>query len=197
MVLVAATLFSQQILAQQKILVFGDSLSASYGMQKELGWVKLLEGKLKHENYNAIVINASVSGETTIGGANRIDQAINQHQPNIIIVELGGNDGLRGLSLNQIEINLTKILTTSSNAKAKILIIGMKIPPNYGIQYTKNFNILFSTLASKYNAQLVPFLLEGIAGNRDLMQDDGLHPKAEAQPKVLENIWRALQQLLD
>ncbi|MGQ0443288.1 MAG: arylesterase [Methylophilaceae bacterium] len=190
------TLVAAPAYATQKILVFGDSLSAAYGLEQKQGWVSLLQIKLKTLNYNASVVNASISGETTSGGANRIKVAIKQHRPDIVLIQLGANDGLRGLSLNEIQHNLNQILAAVKEKKTKIVLIGMKIPPNYGIQYTRQFSATFEQLAKQYHANLVPFLLEGVGGDPDLMQADGLHPKAEAQAKLLENVWSQLQPLL-
>ena len=176
------------------ILVFGDSLSASYGITQEQGWVNLLAKRLAIQNYNYKVVNLSISGETTSGGVSRFKQALNAHKPNIVILELGANDGLRGLSATDTFKNLNAMIALAK--PAKILLLGMKIPPNYGLKYSAEFSDNYLKLAKKHNVKLVPFMLEGIAGKRDLVQQDGLHPTAAAQPKILENSWVALKKML-
>ncbi len=182
--------------AAQTIVVFGDSLSAAYGIQPNTGWVALLENKLKQQNSAYKVVNASISGETTSGGLTRFDQMLKTHQPNIVVIELGANDGLRGLSLSDMQNNLNSMISQAKAKNATVMLLGMKIPPNYGIQYTQKFSAIYETLAQKYKLNLVPFFLDGVAGNRNLVQDDGLHPTAAAQPKLLENIWPKLESLL-
>lgn len=182
--------------AAQNIVIFGDSLSAAYGIQSNKGWVALLESKLKQQNSEYKVINASISGETTRGGLTRFDQMLKTHQPEIVVIELGANDGLRGLSLNEMQSNLNNMIAKAKAKNAIVMLLGIKIPPNYGIQYTQKFSAIYATLAQKYNLNLVPFFLDGVAGNRKLIQDDGLHPNAVAQAKLLENIWPKLEELL-
>lgn len=182
--------------AEQTIVVFGDSLSAAYGIQPNTGWVALLENKLKSQNSAYKVVNASISGETTSGGLTRFDQMLKMHQPNIVVIELGANDGLRGLSLSEMQSNLNSMITKAKAKNATVMLLGMKIPPNYGIQYTQKFSAIYDDLAQKYQLSLVPFFLDGVAGNRSLVQDDGLHPTAAAQPKLLENVWPKLESLL-
>ncbi len=182
--------------AAQTIVVFGDSLSAAYGIQPNTGWVALLENKLKHQNSAYKVVNASISGETTSGGLTRFDQMLKVHQPKIVVIELGANDGLRGLSLDDMQSNLNNMIAQAKAKNATVMLLGMKIPPNYGIQYTQKFSGIYETLAKQYKLNLVPFFLDGVAGNRSLVQDDGLHPTAAAQPKLLENIWPKLEGLL-
>lgn len=182
--------------AAQTIVVFGDSLSAAYGIQPNTGWVALLENKLKTQNSPYKVVNASISGETTSGGLTRFDQMLKTHQPNIVVIELGANDGLRGLSLSEMQSNLNSMITKAKAKNATVMLLGMKIPPNYGIQYTQKFSAIYDDLAQKYQLSLVPFFLDGVAGNRSLVQDDGLHPTAAAQPKLLENVWPKLESLL-
>jgi len=182
--------------AAQNIVIFGDSLSAAYGIQSNKGWVALLESKLKQQNSEYKVINASISGETTSGGLTRFDQMLKTHQPEIVVIELGANDGLRGLSLNEMQSNLNSMITKSKAKNATLMLLGIKIPPNYGIQYAQKFSAIYATLAQKYDLNLVPFFLDGVAGNRKLIQDDGLHPNAVAQAKLLENIWPKLEELL-
>jgi acyl-CoA thioesterase-1 len=182
--------------AAQNIVIFGDSLSAAYGIQPNKGWVALLESKLKQQKSEYKVINASISGETTSGGLTRFDQMLKTHQPEIVVIELGANDGLRGLSLNEMQSNLNSMIAKAKAKNATVMLLGIKIPPNYGIQYTQKFSAIYATLAQKYNLNLVPFFLDGVAGNRKLIQDDGLHPNAVAQAKLLENIWPKLEELL-
>lgn len=181
-------------LANTTLLVFGDSLSAAYGIPVQQGWVSLLAQKLEQRSIQ--VVNASISGETTSGGLTRIETTLAQHKPGILVLELGANDGLRGLPVKQMEQNLAAIIRASQQAGAKVLLLGMKIPPNYGPQYTRDFSNTYTALARQFKTGLVPFFLEGVAGNPALIQQDGLHPTAEAQPKLLENIWSALSKLL-
>lgn len=178
------------------ILVYGDSLSAAYGISQKDGWGTLLQERLKQRRLDYTVVNASISGETSSGGASRIAGALAQHQPAIVIVELGGNDGLRGLPLKQMRENLAYILRVAQRAGARVLLAGMKLPPNYGPQYTRDFEAVFVTLAREYRTALVPFVLEGVAGNRELFLDDNLHPTAQAQAIILETVWNALRPML-
>ncbi len=182
--------------AAQTIVVFGDSLSAAYGIQPNTGWVALLENKLKQQNSAYKVVNASISGETTSGGLSRFNQMLKTHQPNIVVIELGANDGLRGLSLSDMQSNLNSMIKLAKAKNATVVLLGMRIPPNYGIQYTQKFNAIYATLANQYKLNLVPFFLDGVAGNRTLVQEDGLHPTAAAQARLLENIWPKLEGLL-
>ena len=188
------------IASTQTILVFGDSLSAGYGVPQGQGWVvlleqKLVQNKLNHTSYK--VINASISGETTSGGLARFNSALATHKPNIVILELGANDGLRGLPITEMQANLNQMIVQAKTAKAKVLLLGMKIPPNYGLKYTKNFNDAYTNLAKQHNIALVPFLLDGVAGKPDLIQPDGLHPIAAAQPQLLDNVWKVLAKMLN
>ena len=194
--LIVATLVASTSYAQQKILVVGDSLSAGYGLDIGTAWVNLLQQKLKQENYSAVVINASISGETTSGGANKIRLNLNTHQPDIVIIELGGNDGLQGLSIQSMQKNLASIIEAARQHKSKIVLIGMKIPPNYGLQYTQQFSHLYQDLATQYQTAYVPFLLAGIGGNPLLMQADGIHANAKAQAMILDHVWPKLKPLL-
>lgn len=176
------------------LLVMGDSLSAAYGIEQEQGWVTLLAERLKDD---VQVVNASISGETTSGGAQRFASIIGQRQPDIVLLELGGNDGLRGLPPTQMRANLASMIEQSQQAGADVLLLGIDIPPNYGQAYRNAFTGVFHSLADEYNIALVPFLLEGVALNDELMQSDGIHPTAEAQPIILENVWPELEPLLD
>ena len=183
----------------QTILVFGDSLSVSYGVPQGQGWVALLETKLAQKQSSKItykVVNASISGETTSGGLARFSAALATHKPNIVILELGANDGLRGLPIADMQSNLSQMITQAKTAKAKVLLIGMKIPPNYGLKYNKTFTQMHVNISKQYQVALVPFLLEGVAGKPTLIQDDGLHPIAAAQPQLLGNVWEILKNML-
>ena len=174
------------------VLVLGDSLSAAYGIPRERGWVTLLQQKLT--NFN--VVNAGISGDTTDGGVARLPALLQKHQPAIVIIELGGNDGLRGFQIQRIRDNLSQLTQLSQRAGAKVLLVGMKIPPNYGLRYTSDFYASYVDIAKKFSVPLVPFLLEGVAAHPDLIQDDGIHPRAEAQAKLLDNVLPHLQPLL-
>jgi acyl-CoA thioesterase-1 len=179
-----------------KIMIYGDSLSAAYGIPQQQGWVSLLQKKLASEHYQYEVINASISGETTSGGVSRINNALKQVKPSIVIIELGANDGLRGLPIQEMTTNLETIIQQSKESGAKLLLVGMRIPPNYGPQYTKLFSQSYVKLSQAHQIPLVPFMLENIAAKANLIQDDGLHPNAVAQPMVLDNIWPHLKKLL-
>jgi acyl-CoA thioesterase I len=183
-------------IAKPVILVYGDSLSAAYGLSQKEGWVALLSQRLQQNKLPHKVVNASISGETTFGGASRIDNALKQHKPSIIIVELGGNDGLRGLPLNDTQSSLEKILRSSIRANIKVLLVGMRLPPNYGRDYTEKFHAMYATLAKQYKVELVPFMLEGVADSRENFQADNIHPTAKVQPQILNNIWQPLQAML-
>lgn len=195
--LIVMGLVATNAMATQTIVVFGDSLSAAYGIQQEEGWVALLQNKLKQQKSDYKVINASISGETTSGGLNRFKNMLDTHKPHLVIIELGANDGLRGLSIREMHSNLNQMINQAKSAKASVLLLGMKIPPNYGIQYTQQFSNTYSQLAQTHHLPLVPFFLDGVAGNPDLILDDGLHPKAAAQIKLLENVWPQLSKLLN
>jgi acyl-CoA thioesterase-1 len=179
------------------ILVFGDSISAGYGLPRvEQGWVALLQAKLMKEGYGYEVVNASVSGETTAGGLARLPRALSLHHPSIVILELGGNDGLRALPIAPMSANLERMADLSIAAGAKVVLVGMRIPPNYGPQYTEQFTRVYAQIAHGEHMALVPFLLDGVALTPGLMQDDGIHPDAAGQPRLLENVWPALAPLL-
>jgi len=174
------------------ILVYGDSLSAAYSMRTEQGWASLLQQRLKAQGFPHRVVNASVSGETTSGGVSRLPITLRQHQPDIILLELGANDGLRGLPLAQMRKNLEAMIKAGQQAGAKVIMLGIMIPPNYGSRYTQEFSQSFNELARDHNLPLVQFLLEGVAGKPELTLDDGLHPSANAQPRILNNVWQIL-----
>ena len=176
------------------LLVMGDSLSAAYGIEREEGWVYLLSERLEGE---AHVINASISGETTSGGAQRFIDILGQRQPDIVLLELGGNDGLRGLPPSQMQANLATMIEQSQDAGAQVLLLGIDIPPNYGQAYRDAFTGVYLSLAEEYDVALVPFLLEDVALDNTLMQNDGIHPTADAQSIILDNVWPALEPLLE
>ena len=196
---VLATLAVLQIAhaaAAPTILVMGDSISAAYGIRVEEGWVALLQKKLTSQGYGYRVVNASVSGETTSGGAARLSRALELHRPSIVVLELGGNDGLRGLPLAQVRGNLDAMIRQSRAAGARVVLVGMRIPPNYGPSYTQKFYSQYGELAQEYRLPLVPFFLETIVANPTYMQADGIHPTASAQPRLLDAIWPSLNPLL-
>ncbi|HSI43549.1 MAG TPA: arylesterase [Methylotenera sp.] len=189
--------WSPQVLAAQPvILIFGDSLSAGYGLSQQQGWVTLLEKKIDSEGYQYTVTNASISGETTSGGLSRFASTLAKTKPNIVVLELGANDGLRGLPIKNMTENLKSMIQQSKKSGAKVLLLGMKIPPNYGPQYTQSFGDTYTQLSKQEQIPLVPFMLENVAGIRQLVQDDGLHPNRQGQPIILENVWPLLKPLL-
>lgn len=178
------------------ILVLGDSLSAEYGIARGAGWVKLLEDRLRAERFDYSVVNASISGETTVGGKTRLPDLLSRHRPAVVVVELGANDALRGLPLQSTEANLRQIVTSAKAAKASVLLIGMRIPPNYGPDYTERFFALYPKLAREYQLPLVPFLLDKVVTRPEWFQDDRIHPSAQAQPTLLDTVWPQLEPLL-
>ncbi len=179
------------------ILVMGDSLSAAYGVRTETAWVNLLRQRLHEGDHDQWqVVNASISGETTDGGVRRLPDLLEKHQPDIVIIELGGNDGLRGFQPPVIRSNLTTMIEASQQAGARVLLVGMQIPPNYGPAYTRLFADMFPELAAEHDTALVPFFLDRVYNGVGLMQDDGVHPTEKAQPRLLENVWPHLEPLL-
>ncbi len=178
------------------ILVLGDSLSAAYGIRLEQGWVALLQERLRSAGYGHRVVNASSSGETTGGALARLPRSLATHRPAVVVIELGGNDGLRGLPIADVRANFENLIRLSQQAGAKVLLIGMRIPPNYGPAYTRAFHGLYGDLAARHRLSLVPFFLDGIALDDSLMQDDGLHPNQAAQPRLLDLAWPLLEPLL-
>ena len=178
------------------ILIVGDSISAAFGLDTRLGWVSLLEKRLEEQGYDDKVINASISGDTSAGGLARLPALLAEHKPDVVIVELGGNDGLRGQQPAQLKQNLASMIEASQKAGAKVLLLGMQLPPNYGARYTRAFAEVYSQLGSEKKVALVPFLLEGVGGHPELMQADGVHPAVGAQGKLLDNVWPALKPLL-
>ncbi|MGH8276254.1 MAG: arylesterase [Steroidobacteraceae bacterium] len=183
--------------ADRTILVFGDSLSAAFGLPPEQGWVALLTQRLQAQGYGYRLVNASVSGETTEGGLERLPRALQLHRPGIVILELGGNDGLRGLPLSDMRENLAQMVLLSLAAGARVLLAGIRIPPNYGPRYTGEFARVFPELATQYHLPLVPFLLEKVALDPTRMQPDGVHPNARGEPPVLDTLWPYLKPLLN
>ncbi|HSX65431.1 MAG TPA: arylesterase [Pseudoxanthomonas sp.] len=178
------------------VLVMGDSLSAAYGLSTAQGWVALTAERVTQAKPGWRVVNASISGETTAGGASRIAAELQRHRPAVVVIELGANDGLRGLSLKQTRDNLDKMIQAAQAAKARVLLIGMRIPPNYGPDYTRGFEDNYTALAKQHQVALLPFLLEPIALDRNAFQADNLHPVANAQPKLRDHVWKALEPLL-
>ena len=176
--------------------MFGDSLSAAYGLRPEQGWVALLQKRLRDQGYEYDAVNASISGETTSGGLARLSRALELHRPAIVILELGANDGLRGLPLETIRANLTAMVQMSRRAGAQVLLLGIRLPPNYGARYGSEFAAIYPALAHKFALELVPFLLDRVALHGELMQADGLHPDAAGEPAVLETVWPHLKPLL-
>jgi len=184
------------VYAQPVVMVFGDSLSAGFGLPNGKGWVDHLQKRLMAKQYPHQVINASISGDTTSGGVSRIQRALETHKPNIVIVELGANDGLRGLSLKEMRDNLGLILEKIAQTKAKTLLIGMQLPPNYGVAFTRQYAKSFTTVSEHHGTPLVPFLMAGIATDLEYFQADRFHPNVKAQPILLDNIWPYLEKLL-
>ncbi|HJV50153.1 MAG TPA: arylesterase [Noviherbaspirillum sp.] len=182
--------------ASKTVLVLGDSLSAEYGLVRGTGWVPLLEKRLDSKKIDARVVNASISGDTTSGGKARLPALLRQHHPDVVIIELGANDGLRGLPIAAAKANLHAIIDATRDAHAKVLLVGMQIPPNYGRDYTGKFAGMYADLARELKVPLVPFLLDGVADKPQLFQADRLHPVAAAQPAILDNVWPRLKPLL-
>jgi acyl-CoA thioesterase I len=184
------------VASSRTILVYGDSLSAAYGIRPEQGWVALLTQRLQTQGYGYQIINASVSGETSSGGLERLPRALQLHQPQIVVLELGANDGLRGLPVDEMRKNLGQMIGIARAAGATVLLVGIRIPPNYGPRYTEQFASVYAQLAAQYHVPLVPFLLDKVALDPALKQEDGLHPNEAGEKPVLENVWVFLQPLL-
>ena len=178
------------------VLIVGDSISAGFGLDTSKGWVALLEQRLKQEGFDDKVVNASISGDTSAGGLARLPAALAEHKPDVVVIELGGNDGLRGQPPAQLKQNLAGMIDASQQAGAKVLLLGMQLPPNYGARYTRAFAAVYSELGKEKNVALVPFLLEGVGGKPELMQADRIHPAVGAQGLLLDNVWPALKPLL-
>jgi len=194
--LVLMMLFSAQGAGAKTLLVFGDSLSAAYNMAPELGWVSLLEKRLQIQFPEIQVINSSISGETTSGGLSRLPKLLDRHQPDYIVLELAANDGLYGIPLNIIEENILKLIQLSKNADARVILVGVRLPPNYGPRYTRRFFNMFEALADSEQVERVPFLMDKVALKPELMQADRLHPNAKAQPIILENVWPSVERVM-
>lgn len=179
-----------------RLMVLGDSLSASYGIAQQSGWVSLLADRLDKQGFPVQVINAAISGDTTAGGRSRLGAALERHQPDLLLLELGGNDGLQGLPIKTMRENLQAMIDQAKTAGASVLLLGIKIPPNYGRRYTEAFEQAFVDVATENNVPLVPFILDQVATDPSLMQADGIHPTAAAQQQILDNIWPRLKPLL-
>ncbi|WP_044874285.1 arylesterase [Pseudomonas sp. LFM046] len=178
------------------VLVVGDSISAALGLKTSQGWVSLLEKRLSEKGYKQRVVNASISGDTSAGGLSRLPALLAEHKPELVIIELGGNDGLRGQPPAQLQQNLAGMIDGARAQGASVLLLGMRLPPNYGARYTTAFANVYSTLAAQKQVPLVPFFLDGVGGVPDMMQADGIHPQAKAQPRLLDNVWPTLEPLL-
>ncbi|MEM1262397.1 MAG: arylesterase [Pseudomonadota bacterium] len=179
------------------LLVVGDSLSAAYNLEIGEGWVNLLEQKLAAEGHQFDVVNASISGDTTAGGRARLPAALERHKPSIVVIELGGNDGLRGIPVRVMRANLIAMIEAATSADAKVVLLGIRIPENYGARYTAEFFATYGELAAEYQLPLVDFFMEGVALDDTLMQSDGIHPNAAAQPRLLDNAWPAIAKALE
>jgi len=179
--------------APKTVLVLGDSLSAEYGLARGTGWVALAEKKVKDQKLDAEIVNASVSGETTSGGRSRLPALLTKHKPALVVIELGANDGLRGLPVAAAQANLKAMADTAGKSGAKVILVGMRIPPNYGRDYSDKFYAMYGTLSRELKAPLVPFMLDGVAEKTEMFQPDRLHPLAEAHPTILNNIWPVLE----
>ena len=191
-----ALLMAAQSAAAGNVLIVGDSISAGFGMDTRQGWVTLLQQRLGAEGFKDKVVNASITGDTTANASARLSPLLAEHKPSLVILELGGNDGLRGMLPNQLQQNLASMIDRSRDAGAKVLLLGMQLPPNYGARYTKAFAQVYGQLAEDKKVPLVPFFLEGVGGVPELMQADGIHPTAGAQGKLLDNAWPTIKPLL-
>ena len=178
------------------LLVLGDSLSAEYGLQRGQGWVQLLANRLQQNGSNYTVVNASISGDTTSGARVRLPGLLKQHQPSIVIIELGGNDGLRGLPVARMQDNLAAMIQASQAAGARVVVAGVRMPPNYGREYTERFYSAFASVSKQHNTALVPSLLEGFSDSADFFQADRIHPSAQAQTKILQTVWPVLEAMI-
>ncbi|KTT66848.1 esterase [Pseudomonas oryzihabitans] len=194
--LAVACLLLTPLAMARTLLVVGDSISAGYGLADGQGWVRLLENRLQEQKSPYQVVNASISGDTTAGGLARLPQLLAAHRPEVVAIELGGNDGLRGQPLAQFERNLTALVEQAKAKGARVLLLGMRLPPNYGPRYTEGFAQVYQDVAKAQQVALVPFLLEGVGGDPAFMQPDGIHPRANAQQRLLDNAWPELQRVL-
>lgn len=191
----ALLLITQQA-AAQTLLVVGDSISAGLGLDTSQGWVNLLDKRLKEQGFDYRVVNASISGDTTAGGLARLPALLSEQKPALVVIELGGNDGLRGMAPAQLQQNLNAMVQQSRQAGARVVLLGMRLPPNYGQRYTDAFAKVFQSVANEQKIALVPFFLDGVGGVQDMMQADGIHPAVAAQPRLLDNVWPTLKPLL-
>jgi acyl-CoA thioesterase-1 len=182
--------------ASKTLLVLGDSISAEYGLPRDSGWVSLLQTRLSDDKLQVSVVNASISGETTAGGLTRLPGLLQQHKPAVLIIELGGNDGLRGLSLAATQSNLREMIKSADRIGARVLLLGMRVPPNYGPDYSKRFAAMYQGLARERNVKLVPFLFAGLEDTERFFQQDRIHPNQRAQAVMLDNVWPSLRSLL-
>jgi acyl-CoA thioesterase-1 len=196
LVMLLLALASPLALAERTLLVFGDSLSAAYGLSTREGWVSLLAERIARSGFGWRVVNASVSGETTAGGLRRLPEDLKRHRPSLVVIALGANDGLRGLPVAAARANLEEMIRLSRAAHAQPVLAGVMLPPNYGIDYAREFRDMYPLAAKNARVPLVPFLLEGLADNRELFQADQLHPTAKAQPRILDNVWPVLEPFL-
>lgn len=194
LLLTTATLASS--VEKHAILVIGDSLSAAYNMPQEAGWVSLLEKRLGQNNFPTTIVNASIGGDTTAGGLSRINEALRYAKPSLTIIELGGNDGLRGLPINEMRNNLEQMIVAAKTSGSEVMLLGVQLPPNYGPTYTQAFSDSFSLLADKHDAALVPSMLSGFEDDPNYFQADQIHPSTEAQVLILDNVWPTIHQLL-
>ncbi|MDQ2070220.1 arylesterase [Natronospira bacteriovora] len=197
LLLCALSVQAEQDTSPGPILVIGDSLSADYGFDRAQGWVNLLEARLDERGESRGVVNAAISGDTTRSGRARIAAALERHEPSLVIIQLGGNDGLRGLPVEETAANLRQMIAASQAAGARVLLVGVRMPPNYGRRFTEAFADMYRTVAADTGVVLVPRILEGVAERENLMQADGIHPTAEAQPLILDNLWPAIEGLLE
>lgn len=201
-VFASATVYSQGAVqsdadSAKKILIVGDSLSAAYKLSSDDGWPYLLQQRIRQQRRNYLVVNASVSGATTAAGLQILPKALSEHKPDIVVIELGGNDGLQGKPVPYIKRNLEKLIVLAQSSGARVLLTGMRLPPNFGSRYTQPFYAQYGVLAERYDLAFVPFLLDKVAGHPGMMLDDGIHPSAAGQPVVLENVWPVLELMLD
>lgn len=191
-----ALLCMAQLATAGTVLIVGDSISAGFGLDTRQGWVSLLQARLKTEGFDSQVVNASISGDTSAGGQARLPALLAEHKPALVVLELGGNDGLRGQLPAQLQQNLAAMIDSSRAAGAKVVLLGMRLPPNYGVRYTEAFARVYDNLAEDKQVPLVPFFLEGVGGVPELMQADGLHPARGAQQRLLDNAWPVIKPLL-
>jgi len=199
LLLVVVTLLAQNSLADEPpvLLILGDSLSAGYGMDSDQSWVHLLEARLNDNGHTYRILNSSISGDTTQGGLARLPRLLDRYQPRIVIIELGANDGLRGINPGITRTNMTRMVQNSQQAGAKVLLAGIKLPPNYGADYIEQFESMYADIAREYDTLLVPFFMDGVVFDPGLLQADGIHPNEKGQPVLLENVWQVLEPALD